>query len=160
MVNLEKEEVVVRVENGLDGVPDDTETEKIVARAGNKLRSVPDEVRATLEGLRTLMKALVSVGQEGLMTTDVEMKSFDTLIERLYSIFADPDTVDKLNFFYDKTLNLEIIIVKRRLGSVAFSNFLHSLGTIETLYQFAPLDPETPEDPTLTVVGFGSTFGY
>lgn len=160
MPNVETKEIVVKTGNELDVLPNNIETKKVIVRAGTKLYPAPAEIDVTLESLRMFMKGLVSVGHEELMTAGVEMKPFDEMNERLKSICADPYTHSRLRFVYGDTLHYDIKTAVRGLGSKAFSDFLRGIGPIDTQYSLRAVDPETPEDPTLTVVGFGSTFRF
>ncbi len=128
--------------------------ENVVVKVGNELDCVPDEVKATLEGIAALSGGLITLGHRGIITPRKLMKPFDGLINHMNESFGDPATVDQFNERFGDTLDEHFDAVVTGLGSAGFKGYIWSLGALDTLYRLAPEDRKIENDLTFTVIGF------
>jgi len=128
--------------------------ENVVVKVGNELDGVPDEVKATLEGVAALSGGLIAIGHKSLMTSGNRLKAFDSFIGHMNTSFGDRATVDRFNQRYGDTLDNHFKAAKEGLGSAAFNGYLWRLGALDTRYRLAPVDKDNEDELTLTIVGF------
>ena len=126
--------------------------ENVVVRVGNKLDGVPDEVRATVEGITALSEGLITVGNRCLITSPGELRAFTNLINNMNASFGDRATIDLLNRRYGDRLDGSYAAVKKGLAGTAFQEYFH-LGTSGTVYKLSAEDMKEEDALTLRIIG-------